>query len=404
ATAYNAHTTQAQAVAGTGKQTVAVLGTSSADSLALTLPAKADSVEVEVSITTAEGCTYSRKQTIRYNPWEDLSGYVANDTAVCAVSSTVLLADIESLDILKHYTMQWSNARGTANPLAFLANDPIRVDSTNSYYLRITRPSDGCHYYDTVNVQVDPMPAVYMPDTIFKCAQTTRVYLEPDSVKYSKPNAYYWYFDAYHLDDNSTCSSNLSHNDELRSTFTPCPALYNKNGWASFHLRTEGIGACAGKIAYDTVTIVFRGMLKVDVKNVSVCLDDSTDATVVVTGLHSATVDSFAYVFMRKDSVLRNATEDTLLYRRPDTTGTFVYTDTLRVWNADRCMIEKPYTVTFTATARILQDTITICTGDTATLTVANATRNPQWKELGKNTTLYTGNNYKATPTKTTTY
>ncbi|MDE7338162.1 MAG: hypothetical protein K2M92_02625, partial [Bacteroidales bacterium] len=35
---------------------------------------------------------------------------------------------------------------------------------------------------------------------------------------------------------------------------------------------------------------------------------------------------------------------------------------------------------------------------------VANATSAPIWQELGKTTRLHTGNNYKATPTKTTTY
>ncbi|MDE7338055.1 MAG: hypothetical protein K2M92_02080, partial [Bacteroidales bacterium] len=243
------------------------LGTSAADSLALSaLPAATDSIVVSVSITTAEGCTYSRTKTLAYEPWEDLSGYVANDTAVCAVSSTVLLADIESLDILKHYTMQWSNARGTDNPLAFLANDPIRVDSTNSYYLRITRPSDGCHYYDTINVQVDPMPAVYMHDTVFMCASTGRFPFTYDSVKYNKVNAFYWYLDEY-----GPCMPTIQNENKPSIHFTPCN---DTNSWAKLHLRTEGIGACAGKISYDTVTIVFRGMLKVDVKNVSVCLDD----------------------------------------------------------------------------------------------------------------------------------
>ncbi|MDE7102386.1 MAG: hypothetical protein K2O37_06280, partial [Bacteroidales bacterium] len=379
-----------------------VLGTSTADSLALApLPAQTDRIVVKVNITTPEGCTYSRSKTLTYAPWEDLSGYIAKDTAVCAVSSTVLLADIESLDILLNYTMQWSNARGTENPLEYLANDPIDIDSTNSYYLTITRPSDGCHYYDTINVQVDPMPEVYMPDTIFKCtSSTSRFAVAPDSVKYNKANAFYWYLDEYW-----PCKPTVASVNQRNLAFTPCRGMLDSaQGWATLHLRTEGLGACAGKVAYDTVTIMFRGLMSVDVKNVSVCLDDSAAAPVVVTGLQDKDVDHYEYSFMRPGSVLRNATDDTLLYAWPDTVGTFVYKDTLKVWNSDGCRIDKQYSVTFKGTARILQDTVTICAGDTATLTVINATSTPSWQELGKNTNLYAGKTYRATPTKTTTY
>ena len=331
-----------------------------------------------VTVTDAKGCKNYDTVIVKVNPLPTVNA--GTDKTICRKDSITLGGSPTASGSTSPYAYAWSPSGGLGS--SSIANPKASPSATATYYLAVT-DAKGCKNYDTVIVNVNPLPVVFAGNDKTICNKDTIVLGgSPTASSSTSPYTYSW-----------------SPATGLSSASVANPKAF-PSSTTTYYLTVTDAKGCKN---YDTVVITVNSLPVVSAGiDRTICKRDS----VKIGGSPTASGGSGTYVYSWSPSTGLSSASIANPFAKPTATTTYILT----VTDAKGCKNYDTVVVNVNPLPTINAGTDkTICRGDTATLggsptaSGGTGTLSYSWSPA-TGLSSATATNPKAFPTATTTY